>query len=55
MSLHQPNSRDAEFVKRQAFLDQGVLVVDINDPRIGWVEKQLLEGLGEKLFGKRKD
>lgn len=54
MSLLQPNSRDAEFVKKRAFHDSGVLVVSVNDPRIGWVEKQLLQNLGEKLYGKPK-
>ena len=53
MSLNQPNSRDAEFVKKRAFLDQRILIVNVDDPRVGWVEKQLLENLGEKLYGKR--
>ncbi|MHB1086142.1 MAG: hypothetical protein ACYCZ0_00145 [Minisyncoccota bacterium] len=40
-------------MKKRAFLDQGILVVDINDPRIGWAEKQILQNIGDKLYGRK--
>ena len=52
MSLVTPNSRDAEAVKKNAFHDQKILVVNIDDDRIGWVEREVLKQVGEKLFGK---
>lgn len=52
--LRWPKSFDAESVKRNGFHDQGILVVDINDDRIGWVERQMLINVGEKLYGKRR-
>lgn len=48
-----PNSRDTDFVKKQAFHDQRMLVVNLDDPKIGWDERQLLENIGVKLYGKR--
>jgi len=51
--MMQPHSRDAEAVKKHAFHDQGVLVVDIKDLRIAWPERQILQGVGEKLYGKK--
>lgn len=46
------NSRDTEFVKRNAFHEHGMLVIDLNDDRIGWDERQVLKNIGEKLFGR---
>lgn len=45
---------DVAFIKKQAFLDSEILVVNLNDPKLGWADRQLLETIGEKLYGKRK-
>lgn len=50
--LKQPTSIDYEAVKRNGYHDQGVLVVDVNDPRLTWPERELVRQLGEKLYGK---
>ena len=54
MSLVSPNSRDAEAVKQNAFHDQRILVVNLDDSRIAWPERQIMEQVGEKLYGKKK-
>lgn len=53
-SLDLANNRDVEFVKKQAFHDTNILVVSLDDPKIGWADRQHLENIGVKLYGKRK-
>lgn len=53
VSRLQPNSVDHDAMKRNGFHDQGILIVSIDDDRIGWDERQILINIGEKLFGKR--
>ena len=45
--------RDPERVKRDGWREQGVLAVNVNDPRLTWPERALVEQLGTKLYGKR--
>lgn len=52
--LNLSNSVDHEAVKRNAFRDQGMLVVSVNDPRIAWQDRILLEQIGTKLYGERR-
>lgn len=53
-SLDLSKAVDIAFMKRQAFHDTRVLIVSLDDPKIGWDERQLLENIGTKLYGKRK-
>lgn len=53
MSLLQPNSRDVDAVKKNAFLDFNMLVVSVDDPRLAWPEREILKQVGEKLYGKK--
>jgi hypothetical protein len=46
--------RSAEQVKRDGWLEYGILVVDEDDQRLTWPERQLIRQLGERLFGKRQ-
>lgn len=52
--LNLSNSVDYDAIKKNGFHDQGLLVVDINDDRISWVEREVLRQVGEKLYGKSK-
>ena len=45
--------RSPEEVKRDGWREQGVLAVNVNDPRLTWPERALVEQLGTKLYGKR--
>ena len=46
--------RSAELVKRDGWLEYGILVVNEDDQRLTWPERQLIRQLGERLFGKRQ-
>jgi hypothetical protein len=46
--------RPPDEVKRDGWLDQGVLVVSADDPRLAWPERKLVRRLGAKLYGERK-
>jgi hypothetical protein len=45
--------RSHDEVKRDGWREQGVLAVNVNDPRLTWPERALVEQLGAKLYGKR--
>jgi hypothetical protein len=46
--------QDPESVKREGWNSQGILVVKTDDQRLSWPERELIEQLGEKLYGKRQ-
>jgi hypothetical protein len=46
--------RNSDQVKRDGWIEQGILVVDENDGRLTRPERQLIRQLGERFFGKRK-
>lgn len=54
MSGFVPNKRDVDAIKRNAFHDQRILVVNLDDDRIAWPERQVLANVGEKLYGKKR-
>ncbi len=45
---------DPETVKRDGWRGMGMLVVQADDRRLTWPEKELVQQIGEKLYGKRK-
>jgi hypothetical protein len=45
--------RGGEKVKRDGWHEQGLLAVMVNDARLTWPERALVEQLGTKLYGKR--
>ena len=47
----QPSTIDYNAIKRYAFHDQNILVVDIDDPRLPWQDKELLMAIGKRLYG----
>lgn len=51
--FRQPKSVDYEAIKRYAFRDQNILVVDIEDPRLPWQEKELLTAIAQRLYGEK--
>lgn len=48
-----PNSIDFDAIKKNAFHDQDILVVNINDTKLPWQDRELLKGIGERLYGKK--
>lgn len=45
--------RSPEEVKRDGWREQGVLAVSVDDHRLTWPERELVEQLGTKLYGQR--
>lgn len=45
--------RDPEQVKQEGWQELGVLAVSIDDHRLTWPERELVEQLGTKLYGPR--
>lgn len=43
--------RSPEEVKRDGWREQGVLAVSVDDRRLTWPERELVEQLGTKLYG----
>lgn len=50
-----PTQMDVEDVKRDGWTQHRILVISADDPRIGWIERQVIEQMGERLFGRRKN
>jgi len=44
---------DVESVKREGFNQHGILVVAVEDQRLSWIERQIIDGVGRKLYGKK--
>lgn len=45
-----PETMDVEEIKRDGWNDHRILVVSPDDPRIGWIERQVITQIGERLF-----
>lgn len=50
-NLQTPSRMNAEGIKRRALLDQRILVVSLDDHRLGWADKLALKSIAEKLYG----
>lgn len=47
-----PVEMDAEAVKRAGWCDQKILVVRLDDPRLDFVLRQMVQQIGETLYGR---
>lgn len=47
----QTSSEELEAVKRDGWRKQGILVVSKADPRLSWPEVEMVNQLGESLYG----
>ena len=45
--------RTPEEVKRDGWHEQGLLAVLVDDQRLTWPEREMVEQLGSKLYGRR--
>ena len=45
--------RGGEKVKRDGWHEQGLLAVMFDDARLTWLEREFVEQLGAKLYGRR--
>jgi hypothetical protein len=46
--------RSPEQVKRDGWLEHGILVINEDDHRLTWPERQVVRRLGDRLFGRRQ-
>jgi hypothetical protein len=44
---------DCEGMKASGFRNAGILVVDINDHRLSWVDQEELKRIGAKIYGSK--
>ena len=49
-----PNQMDVEEVKADGFNNHRIFVVSLDDARINWMERQVIEQLGNRLYRDRK-
>jgi hypothetical protein len=45
--------RSPEEFKRDGWREQGVLVIDANDERLTWPDREFVRQIGEKLYGRK--
>ena len=50
----QAPTLNAEGTKIFGWKRHGILVVAVDDTRLSWVEKELIQNLGDKLYGQDK-
>jgi len=59
MRWHPPGyggvRRGPDQVKRDGWRETGLLAVSVDDDRLTWPERELVQQLGEKLYGKRNE
>ena len=57
MRWHPPGfggeRRGPEQIKKDGWLERGLMAVSIEDQRLTWPERELVRQIGEKLYGKR--
>ncbi len=45
------NRPSPESIKQEGWRAQGVLVIEVDDQRLTWPERELIRQLGERLYG----
>lgn len=48
----QPQITDLDAIKEQGWRDQNILVVNVEDKRLDYLERELVRRIGERLYGK---
>ena len=49
-----PTTVGSEPIKVHSWRDHRVLVVSLDDPRLGWADRELVRTIGDKLYGIRE-
>jgi len=44
---------DYEAVKRNAYHDQGIAIIDLADSRVPWQDREIIEGVCRKIYGQK--
>lgn len=48
----QSSSIDCQQIKSDGWHRDGWLVIHIDDPAIGWIERQVIQQIGDRLYGR---
>ena len=49
-----PSTTDTEKIKRDGYHLDSILVVTLDDDRLDWTDRQELQRIGDKLYGRKK-
>lgn len=52
--LNLSRSVDYAAMKANAFKDQGILIINLDQEKLPWQERELLEQIGTRLYGERR-
>lgn len=44
---------DYEAIKKHAYHDQGIAIIDLTDSRIPWQDREIIEGACRRLYGRK--
>ena len=47
----QPDTTDLDAMKRNGWRDQHILVVNASDERLDFIEREIVQRIGERLYG----
>ena len=47
----QPEVQDVDVIKQRGWREQHILVVNADDERLDWMERELVRQIGERLYG----
>jgi len=50
--IAEPMDKDA--IKRKAWQEEGILVIDVNDPTLSMLDQGFVKGIGNKRYGSKK-
>ena len=45
---------DTDKIKKAGWLEDGILVIQLDDERLGWADRECIRQIGNKLYGKTK-
>ena len=51
----QPNVTDLDAMKRNGWRDQHILVVNASDERLDFIEREIVQRIGNRLYGGRRN
>lgn len=55
LARYLPHTREsAEEVKKRAWREYGMLVVNVDHPNLKWDDREMLKQVGAKLYGPRR-
>lgn len=50
-----PTSPDTDQIKKEAWANERILVIQAEDNRLTWIERQVIEAIGNRINGKARN